>query len=175
MLGLTLNCIVGKFFEYLEASKTLQRSYTQFTLTLFKRVFFKHKIKLSWLSYTVTVLKSIQRAVLHDPWILSRLPFLHIQIRFGVFIFLIQTILFIYTQMKMKKIWGILWPTIIIIFFTDVSISPRLCAQNLRPFWRTTPNLFILALLSSLYIQSRYFLKCCGYIFTLVRRTLGQV
>ena len=29
-------------------------------------------------------------------------------------------------------------------------------AQNLRTFWRTTPNLFILALLSSLYGQRTF-------------------
>ena len=41
----------GKFFEYLEASKSSKRSYTQFSLTLFIRGFFlKDKTKAGYLT-----------------------------------------------------------------------------------------------------------------------------
>ena len=39
-IGLTLGVIDGKFFEYLEASKSSERSYTQFIQTLIIGVFF---------------------------------------------------------------------------------------------------------------------------------------
>ena len=52
----------GKFFEYLEASKSSKRSYTQFTLTLFIRGFFLRQNQSS-LSYTVIVLVASLRSL----------------------------------------------------------------------------------------------------------------